>query len=71
MIILIFLMNCGVSDMHKYFKELDKSDNITGLCSISYKKNEKLWEYFSKVYKAVEISEKEYDRLRKLINHGN
>ena len=52
--------------MHKYFKELDKSDNIIGFCSISYKKNEKLWEYFSKVYKAVEITEKEYDRLRKL-----
>jgi len=51
--------------MHKYFKELDESDNIIGFCSISYKKNEKLWEYFSKVYKAVEISEKEYDRLRK------
>lgn len=52
--------------MHKYFKELDESENIIGLCSISYKKNEKLEEYFSKVYKAVEITEKEYDRLRKL-----
>jgi len=51
---------------HKYFKELDESDNITGFCSISYKKNEKLWEYFSKVYKAVEITEKEYDRLKKI-----
>ena len=55
--------------MHKYFKELDKSDNITGLCSISYKKNEKLWEYFSKVYKAVEITEKEYDRLRRELSN--
>jgi len=51
-------MICGVNNLHKYFKELDENDNITGLCSISYKKNEKLWEYFSKVYKAVEISEK-------------
>jgi len=51
-------MICGVNNLHKYFKELDELDNITGLCSISYKKNEKLWEYFSKVYKAVEITEK-------------
>jgi len=57
---------------HKYFKELDESDNITGFCSISYKDKQYLEDHLlSKCYKVVEITEKEYDRLRKLINKSN
>jgi hypothetical protein len=57
--------------MHKYFKEIDESKTITGFCSLTYKNNEALEDYLlSNCNKVVEISEKEYDRLRKLINQS-
>jgi len=51
---------------HKYFKELNAFGNISGLCSLEYKGKKQLEEYKSKCHKAVEITEKEYDRLRKI-----
>jgi hypothetical protein len=53
--------------MHKYFKELDINGNIVGHCSITG--NKKYIEEYknSKCIKVVEISEKEYDRLRKAL----
>lgn len=52
--------------MHKYFKEIDESENISALCSLTYKDVKELENYKLKYYNSVEISEKEYDRLRKL-----
>jgi len=53
---------------HKYFKELNVFGNVSGLCSLEYKDKKQLEEYKSKCKcKVVEINEKEYDRLRKLI----
>jgi hypothetical protein len=54
--------------MHKYFKELDKDENVVGHCSIYYKDVKNLENYKSKCVKTVEISKKEYDKLRKPIS---
>lgn len=54
--------------MHKYLKELNENKEIVGICDITYKTNEEWWSYISKVFEAVEISEKEYDMLRKQLS---
>ena len=44
---------------HKYFKELDESDNFTEFCSICYKDTQYLENYKLKCKcKTVEITEK-------------
>lgn len=53
--------------MHKYFKEINETGIIIGVCSISYRTNDELNEYKQKCFKTVEIKEKEYDQLRKTL----
>lgn len=56
--------------MHKYFKELDMNGNIIGQCSITYRDKEYLDEYIQEYPNAVEITEKEYDQIRKKKTEG-
>jgi len=57
--------------MHKYFKEINESGIITGVCSISYKSNDELVKYKQKCYKVFEVNEKEYSKLRKMLSEIN
>jgi len=54
---------------HKYFKELNAFGNISGLCSLEYKGKKQLEDYKLKCKcKVVEITENEYDKLRREIS---
>ncbi len=52
----------------RFYKEIDENNKVIGICSSSYLKEQQMNWYAEKKIQAIEISEKEYDILRKGLN---